>query len=704
MAAVRGNLAARIPRQRRTSDAQSALGPIEAMYEDAKSAMRQLALTCNESMAFYIGWQWGRSTEVGYEEDTGERQETYNYIQSVVRAWVASNLRAMPAPQVVASHSTWSSMQRARAGQMFVRSMLYDGTLATEELVRGEIGAAINGACWYKACWDPHGGRVVKTQKFNPREAPGPNGKPLIVWEPEFDYLGNPVMIEQFEGAIKIEARDIIDVLPDPNATREEEVGYIFERKAIARYRLEAMFQQDVYGEPTKGRFESMYRDEMMEQRDIIEKMTRGVSYFSSTGQAPENELCMMVSFWVKPNPIMPQGRLFIWSGDVILSDGPLPYEWPWVLRNGENIVPGSLYAIGSVDPLKSPQRTLNLNASKRSEIMEHCQQVNLLVDRQANVEVEAFTDISGNKIFYDGGRMPPTNLPAADIPPSMFEQEAALLSMLRDISSFHEIAQGDAPPQIETGRGLAYLFEFQQGVRAPSVAMFKNVIIRLLNKGMRLARDFFTEARTIDIIGEDLASWTIRSWKRTDYELDTQVRVLPDGDVPNSPALRLAMAQEFMTIGALSDTPEGQRFRKMVRFDWGSSAGFPNDRPRQYDRAVAQIELLRADPTTPLVPEPRDNADVFLEVLEQFWPTPEFDAMPPIAKTSFENYFYMFEQIVAQQQMDFARQQQLFSRMSTIKHSKEAPQQESPFDGGQSDMEGMQFEGSPEAAAIAPV
>lgn len=691
--AIRGNLAERISREQRPPESNAVLAPIEAMYEDAKQGMRHLSLIVNESMAFYLGYQWGQPLESGFEIDTGERQETYNYIQAVTRAWVASNLRAMPSPQVVASHSTFDSLIRAQNSQKFVRSMMYDGTIPLEELIRGEVDTAVKGAVWYKVCFDPNGGRVVQIPKFTPKEHPSG----MVVWEPEHDPLGNPVMTEAFEGAVKVEARDIIDILPDPNATREEEVGYIFERKTVPRYRLEAQFKYDVFGQPTKGRFSGARRDEMMEQRDVVERMARGVPLFGQYASAPENELCELVCFWVKPNPDLKKGRLFCWSGNVILADGPLPYDWPWILRNGANIVPGSLYAIGAVHPLKSPQRTLNLNASKKSEMMDRVQQTYLIADTDSELSVEALGDISGQVLWHRYGH-PVSWLEPPNIPSSMFELETGLISMMRDVSSFHEISQGDAPPQIETGRGLAYLFEFQQGVRQPEVALFKVTVTRILNKALKIARDFYWDGKQQAILGEG-SSWSWRAWRRDDYELESEVRIVPDGDAPNSPALRNAMALEYAQMGMLSDTPEAARFRRIVRFDWGDSKGFVDDRERQYQRVLAQIERVRENPYFPLIAEERDDPNVFLETLDQFRASPEYDQLIPVAKQSVDYYVFQFEDWIRMQQLDFAAQQNMFARQSTIKHSKDGvaaggEEMASPFDGGFSDVEAMRFQG----------
>src|SRR5688572_18366017 len=116
----------RIPAEKQRDDAmQKIIGPLEEQLSDARRSFEQKDLEVLESMAYYMGHQWGTMHDGGWETavDTGEEQEVMNYCLPTVRAAVASMIRGMPAPEVVAAHDTFDSRLRARATQALVKSL-----------------------------------------------------------------------------------------------------------------------------------------------------------------------------------------------------------------------------------------------------------------------------------------------------------------------------------------------------------------------------------------------------------------------------------------------------------------------------------------------------------------------------------------------------------------------------------------------------
>ena len=664
------------------SQTQEILGELVALYSDAKDAARERSYVANENMAFYRGLQWGTVTELGYwpdTEDTGESMEAYNYVRPTVRSAVASMIRNMPNPEAVATKSDQSSMTRALAVQHLLRSITKNGTVPIETIYRGETEAGARGAVWYKVYFDPNAGKFVDVPRT--REIPT---------EPFHDIdmdpaTGLPAMDRRAEGAIRVEFRSIIDVLPDPNATTEEESWRIIDRKLVSVATLDDHFPTDAFGEPTEGRWSNQDTDNAPRERDMIEGSRFYASTYTSSMRSPGNLLCEVVEFWEKPTRKYPRGRLVVWCGDVIIALSDLPY-WPWILRNGQNIVPNAIYADGVVSDLKPMQRTINLNASKKREWVDKILSPPLLNPSDSGIARDHFTDIAGEIINYNAP-LKPEWMAVPSIPAAMFNLEESLVSIIKDVSTYSDISRGDAPAGVETGRALAYLHEFSQGVREPDVAMFKEAMVRILKACLELMRDYFTEERLIQVLGEN-NKWMMKPFRRQDYDFDAEVVIELDSGAPSSRALRMAEAIQLFQVGAYADTPEAARLRRVLNIDFQDrNTVDPLDKHRL--RARELLQAIVDDPTIDLVALEQEDHEVFLEIFDDFRVSTEYFSLPPFAQATVDDYVMQHEEMLAMQQQNFAQQQGMLAPPKKGGSPEKRPEMASPFDGGQSDIAG---------------
>lgn len=660
------------------------------MTEDAKQALLWRSARMNESMAFYRGQQWGVSTTFGYyveSQPENEAREAYNYIATTVDSWVSTMMRNWPNIQVVSGFYDMGTMTRASATQRLVKSMMRDGeTFVYDTFLRGEIKACVHGAVWYKVYWDPNSGKVEKFPKYLPTA----EGE----WVPDVDPLGAQRWWQRFEGRIRIDFADCIDVVADPHATSEEEVRYVVERKMVPVSTMDDRYPYDAFGRPTRGRWDVDSRHVEQHERDSVENEHR--SYDASiggvwSGRAESNQLVRLNVFWMKPTNAHPEGMVLAWSGDVIIAISKLPYEWPWVLRNGPRLVPSSLYADGLVECLKPLQRTLNLTVSKRREWIDMILSPPLLVPQNSNLTPDHFSDIAGEVLTYDPIGGSPQWMDVPDIPQSMFEAESSLVSMMKDISAISDITRGEAPPGIETGRALAYLHEFQQSSLVPSVRLLHEVFKKLVKKALRLARDFWPEERVVKQLGESNA-WEMKAFYREDYDLDAELEIEIDSGAPYSRALRMAETLEILQAGGYEDTPGAQRFRKINSIDFADNTTVDHN---QLQRLNARKEqwLLTEQLEIPIVLE-RDDPETHLEEHEMFRASDEYMLLPEPLRRAFDTHVAEHEMTYLMQIQGFGSQQQMLGSTAEGPPPPGQPQAPSPRSGGHSAMETMQGSG----------
>jgi len=648
------------------------LGDIEAMYDDALEGIRGRDLVVTENMAFYRGLHWGVAPASGgwiEPEASGEEHEVLNYIRPTVRSAVASMLRNMPQPEAIPMNSDQSSAAKALAVQHLARSLLSNGTVPIETLYRGETEAAVKGACWYKVFYDPNAGRVVNTV--------GLDGQPR----------------KGFEGAVRVEFRDIIDVLPDPHATNEDEIRHVFDRKMVPVSTLDDRFPVDIDGVQTKGRWSPSQTEPARGDRNAIEQAPRFMyGPFSRYGRATGNALAELREYWEKPTVQRPEGRLVVWCGGVLLVDAPLPYEWPWILRNGQNIVPNALYADGVVLDLKSINRSVNTAATKRLEHIKHATAAQLLVPKDTKITVDHIDDVAGGIVFWDAAQsmQKPEWLQPAQLPAALFEAENQGLSVLKDVSTYSDISRGDAPAGVETGRALAYLHEFSQGVREPDVQMFKWTVVRIVKKCVEIIRDFYPDGRLMRLLGTN-NRWMTQPLRRADYDFDADIVVEIDSGAPSSRALRMAEALQVFQVGGFTDDPAAERFRKIISYDY-QDRNTIDPKEKAKTRCRGEIQKLVDNPLYPLTVRWQDDHEAYLDVLDDFIQGTEYDVLPPIAQQAIEQYYSAHEVAIAQQQASLAGQNQVLGGGGGANDKAPPPNQPgmaSPFDGGTSDAEG---------------
>jgi len=451
---------------------------------------------------------------------------------------------------------------------------------------------------------------------------------------------------------------------------------------------LDDKFPFDHYGKSTKGRWTEGRQESSLHAAEIIENDGRSFDAPAAAGQssnADANQLAELIEYWQKPCNRYPGGRLVVYSGDVIVAIGPLPYGWPWVLRLGQNMLPSGLYPDGVVKDIIPIQRSINLNASKKREWCEKILSPPLLVPYGSGINSDMFSDMAGELIEYNPGARPEW-MRVPDIPSSMFNYEDMAVGTLQTISTYGEINRGEPPKGYDSGRALSYLYEFSKAIHEPEVHLFKRDIARILQKCLLLARDFYEDGRMVRILGEN-KRWMTRPFKQDDYDFENTVVVEAFSGAPNSRALRFAEAMELFQMGAFDpENPSAKALRQVLEVDY-EDAPTRHRLESHYSRARSENEDLLEDPFFEAELLDQDNHDVHQEIHAQFAVSPEFLALPQAAKERFRAHLEEHEMKLTQQTEAFATESSMLSGNAQSPMGGPPPpkdaQMPSPRDGG---------------------
>lgn len=665
--------------------ANGLLDEVRGLFEDAVTATSQRVPFLLENTAFYRGFQWGEASPIGWIEsdmNLDEAREVLNYVRPTVRTAVADTLRSLPNPEVVAASGDQRAVARAMASERLIRSWIRSGVIAFEQLLRGETGVALHGGGWYKVLWDPNKGRRTGGPAFEDTT------RSMQEDEGDEDVFAKNAK-SGAEGEISVQFVDIASAPCDPHARNEGEVYYVCHRKLLPERVLNDWFPVDFFQKPTRGRWSRHQPDgknhsaelDLLENDGRLHDIPDGGG---SRAQTTANQLAELVEYWEKPSNTYPKGRLIVFSGSTIVAMGPLPYGWPWVMRIGQNVLPNGLFPDGVVRDILPIQRTINLNASKKREWMDWCANPWLLVPRGADIDRDMFSDMAGDVIEYNEGRRPEW-VTAPDIPPGIFTLEDQAVSVLQTISTYSDISRGEPPQGYDSGRALAYLYEFQKSVHEPDIHIFRRDMARVLQRCLSLARDFYQEGRMVRMIGEN-NRWMLRTFKNDDYDFEAELVIEAFSGKPNSRALRYAEQVELFQIGALEDTPPAKALRNALDVDAADRETLMV-RETHLARARAEQTQLLEDPFADLEVLGQDDHETHLEAHKLFSVTPEFLDQPDWLKGQFYEHIEETEMQLAEQTEAYSAEAAMLSGNQSSPEGgappPKEPGQESPANGG---------------------
>lgn len=601
-------------------------GELESLFLDANRAMKPRMPRLLENQAFYRGLQWSLPVERDmypgeFRLDERERPEVENYIRPTVRSAVASKIRGgMPNPQVVTSHKDIRSRQRARCSQRLVRSFMRNGVFSYRTLLVASLAAEIDGLAFLKYFWNPSKGR-------------------------------------RREGEIDVQFVDCIDALVDPHARAPEEIRHVFHRKLVPVGRLEDEFPTDIFGQPTKNRWSGSDYLSQIDQRERDSIAKDGNPNGAEGAAFESNQLALVIEYWERPTNTFPKGRLFVWSGDIVIAYDELPYDFPWEPIYGQNILPNSLFADGTVTDLKGPQRSMNTGLAVLREWIEYAGAPGWLNPTNSGVDNTAFENLAGGSIRYNPGAKPEPYAPAAPSA-ALFDYVSSKVERIKDISTYSDITRGNLSGGDASGRLAAYLKEFEGNVHAPDENLLGIAITNVLQGCLNLARDFYDDGRMLLLVG-DRGQAFFDVFRRDDYDFDVLLYVDPFSSKPSSPALRRADVLDLANAQLLGDDPASQRAQKLLEMeDPDASTIDPKEihHERALDEELAFIENPGASVLEVL---PADDDDAHLDEHDIFSISAEYLALPEPLRMRFETHRAQHEQQRSMKLSGYAQQQQ---------------------------------------------
>jgi hypothetical protein len=535
---------------------------LDELYRKAKTERASLEPVWFMNLAYYEGRQWvawgaGRL----YTPPMSRSRILYvdNRIQPIVRKELARMSKNRPIFSVVPSSADEEDQNAAQLGDD-VMQYLWQHLSLDKVRMRALRWSRICAAGFIKTYFDPTVGSSVEVLATPTGQLlEGLQGGPVRAGGPEAQMAqqvasqaGQELVVRRVsQGEIRCEVRSPFQIFPDPLADAFEEVEWLIEESIKS-------------AEYVRRRYGVLVEPDTPANPGLVQARMGGWPAQSSGGYKGVR----IREYWCKPNADHPDGYRVTWvakgekgiNGQKLASDeqpfDPMPY-----VMFGCIPVPGRLWPTSIVEQLRGPQTELNKVRSQMAENRNRVGNPTVLASKQAVQDSEKFTQaltMPGGVAFYDDGGSPnaiPTFLQAPGLPAYVVQEPAMIEESLQEISGQHDVTNAQVPPGVTAAAAIELLQETDDTMIMPDIVDHEEDLERLGEKLLALVGRYYTDARTIQIAGDN-AAWEIFDFRGSMLRGNTRVRVKAGSAFPRSIAARQAQMETIMTYMAQSGQP----------------------------------------------------------------------------------------------------------------------------------------------------
>lgn len=540
---------------------------LDNLNKQAKAARRRFEPEWFLCQAFFQNRQWVKWSGQGLQQPTLEGNRitvVENRIAGCVRTELAKMTKSRPVFTVTPTTGDEEDQNAAELGERVMRYMwrhlkLHELSLKALEWSR------ICGAGFLKCYWDSTIGDPIQVLVGPDGQvvADPQSGKPMTGDQQTADMLsqqlGAQIRSKRIaQGDIRVEVRSPFQMFVDPICDSFPEAEWAQEESIKS---LE--YAQQRY--PDKA---NDLKADTPANPGLVESSLSG----GYSGQSGDYKGVKIREHWGKPGSKFP-GH-YVWCQNTILLADERPFDsMPYVMLTGIP-VPGRLWPMSIVELLRGPQVELNKSLSQMKENANRIGNPTLFVNKMAIGDYEQFRDqtmMPGGSYPYDSSMLAPGQLPAqyleapplpeyiADLPQR--EEQA-----IEDISGQHEVTNANVPPGVTAASAITLLQEADDTRLGLAIQDYEVQIGRFGQKILSLVANLYTDARTIQLGGDDSA-WEIFDFKGAMLRGNTHCEVQAGSAFPQSAAMKQAMATDIMNFLAQSgNAPHGRQLAQFLK------------------------------------------------------------------------------------------------------------------------------------------
>lgn len=283
-------------------------------------------------------------------------------------------------------------------------------------------------------------------------------------------------------------------------------------------------------------------------------------------GHNPDVKLTRVLTYYERPNPATPDGRICVVVGDKIVDDG----AWVFPFRDHLNFaithetrVDGQWMGKTVFTVARGIQTAINQSWSSIVEHMKLAGNARLVMPSSAIDTVDTLTDSPGEILEYPDGVTPPAWISPPQMPQWWIEQPQVLAKEMDDCLGSHDASRGESPTNIESGLGLSILIEQDNTPVGRMTKEAANAWGKVASMVLKIYEARVTETRKAIIRTPNQAPET-SSWMGQDLLGETNAVVPVESIMPKSKAEAMNLAKTLVEMQLITTVEQFVKVSEM--------------------------------------------------------------------------------------------------------------------------------------------
>ena len=367
------------------------------------------------------------------------------------------------------------------------------------------------------------------------------------------------------------------------NITRWDDLPYIIRLRWRDKHYYEAN-QPDVVSRITWQKSPQDRSLQIFKSLALTNDIGTG-SQFAYLGAAGSHtvEGCTEYELWMKPTPEYPDGLLMRVIGDqdpLVLQQpeqgipGPFPYKdiegnpiFPFVHAQYEQMG-GRLWGRSALAPIIQKQDQLNQLDSLIQLIVQRMANPVWLIPENAGVE--HFTGEPGLVMKWNAlaanGQAKPERIPGENVPPTLYELRAQLLTDIEQLSGTYDILKGHKPSGVEAFSALQLLVERSQSRFTSSYQARGEMYRGWFAIAIELERQFGPTNRTLTVVGPN-RGYTFHHFENAQLQGQLSIQVEDGSTMPKTSLGKRAAIEQASQMQLLDPQDPDQKYALLTQF-----------------------------------------------------------------------------------------------------------------------------------------
>lgn len=473
-------------------------------YKARRAERRPFELSWELNINYMVGNQYSCISPKGEIESMQknyywETREVFNHIAPIIEMRLAKLAKVRPTASVRPSGTEQSDLYCAKLAKSILTSTF--NKLDVSDLVsRATIWSEVTGTSFYKVSWN--------------------------------NDLGDTIAVST-EGEIKAGDVDIsvcspYEIFPDNSANADvDDCSSIIHARAYP-----AKYVEDAYGIKVAGSdIDSLVFDEMSFSSGVA-----GRSNVTKLTHITKRDHVLVIERYEKPTATLPNGRLTIVAGDVLVYDGDLPYSvasagkrgYPFI-KQVSNTQIGCFWGSSVIERCIPVQRTYNALKNRKHEFIARLS-AGVLAVEDGSVDVDNLEDeglAPGKIIVYRAGSEKPQFMDAGTVPSEISDEEEKLLAEFNILGGVSEIMRDSTlPSSVSSGSAITLLIEQDETRLSVTAENIRTCVKKIAEMVIRLNKQFANIKRLSQVADEngeiEVYYWTGADLDTDDVVLDT--------------------------------------------------------------------------------------------------------------------------------------------------------------------------------------